>query len=157
MDSISRLETVPDETVDLVVSNYVLMDTPELEAAVSSFHRVLKPGGLAVLVFSHPCFPAGTSTSPDDPARVQYDWHHSYFERRRRVDPPWAHFTRDFIWFHRPLSDYWKAFAQAGFVVTDFEEPRLADERAHLAGSERERIKASSRPYSVAFRLVKAG
>ena len=157
VDSVSRLETVPDATIDLIVSNYVLMDTPELEETVSSFHRVLKPGGIAVLVFSHPCFPAGASTSPDDPTHVRYEWDHSYFERRRRVDPPWRHFTQEFIWFHRPLSDYWKAFTSAGFSVTDFEEPRLTEERFHLAGSDRERIKGSSRPYSVAFRLMKSG
>ncbi len=29
----------------------------------------------------------------------------------------WAHFTSAFIWFHRPLSAYWKAFRDAGFDV----------------------------------------
>lgn len=155
VDSISRLDTVADGTIDLIVSNYVLMDTPELEAAVSSFYRVLGPGGAAVVVFSHPCFPAAASVSSEDPVRTTYQWEHSYFERRRRLDPPWRHFSEDFIWFHRPLSDYWKAFVHAGFTVADFEEPRLTAERDHLAGSEKERVKASSRPYSVAFRLEK--
>ncbi|NNM34426.1 MAG: class I SAM-dependent methyltransferase, partial [Gemmatimonadetes bacterium] len=106
VDSISHLYSLADKTIDLIVSNYVLMDTPELEEAVSSFYRVLRPGGVAVLIFSHPCFPAGQSTSPDDPTRIAYHWNHSYFERRRRVDPAWGHFTEDFVWFHRPLSDY---------------------------------------------------
>jgi hypothetical protein len=73
------------------------------------------------------------------------------------VDPPWAHFTSDFIWFHRPLSDYWKAFQAAGFSVLDFEEPRIAKERYHLVENARKLAYSQSRPYSVAFRLEKNG
>jgi hypothetical protein len=106
-----------------------------------------------VLVFSHPCFPAGRAT----PSRkgLAYRWDEPYFEAGKRVDPPWGHFTSKFIWFHRPLSDYWKSFFEAGFRVTGFEEPRLSSERAHLATSERELSQYRSRPYSVAFRLEK--
>src|SRR5678816_829600 len=38
---------------DLVIANYVLMDTPDLHGTLHAFHRVLKPHGVAVLVFSH--------------------------------------------------------------------------------------------------------
>ena len=86
---------------------------------------------------------------------IRYHWHHNYFERRKRVDPPWKHFTTEFIWFHRPLSDYWKSFTEAGFVVREFEEPRLTEDRAHLAPSEKDRRSHQERPYSVAFRLRK--
>ena len=56
VDSCSELATVADASVDAIVSNYVLMDLPDLEGAVASFHRVLREGGHAVAVFSHPCF-----------------------------------------------------------------------------------------------------
>src|SRR5204863_9380600 len=135
-DSCSGLQSIDDEEFDLVVANYVLMDTPDLEGAVRAFHRVLRKGGAAVLVFSHPCFPAGRAETSAD-GRPTYRWPFPYFERHKVVDPPWAHFTSDFIWFHRPLSDYWKAFRSAGFSVEDFEEPRAT---------------GSTRPYSVAFK-----
>jgi len=74
-------------------------------------------------------------------------------ELQKCVDPPWAHFTSDFIWFHRPLSDYWKAFKAAGFELLDLEEPRLCEERSHLAPNARKRKNSRTRPYSIAFNL----
>ena len=80
---------------------------------------------------------------------------HIDFQQRKCIDPPWAHFTSDFIWFHRPLSDYWKSFTRAGFDVVDFEEPRVAESRFHLADTPRKLHNSKTRPYSVAFKLAK--
>ncbi len=155
VDSCSELRTCGDAGFDLVVSNYVLMDTPDLPGAARAFHRVLRPGGAAVLVFSHPCFPQGRAEDTPDGQGVTYTWDFPYFEPHKVTDPPWAHFTSEFIWFHRPLSDYWKAFTAAGFAVTDFEEPRLTGDRYHLAPSARKLRNSATRPYSVAFKLQK--
>ncbi len=155
IDSCTELRTIDDGEFDLLIANYVLMDTCDLNAAVAAFHRVLKPAGLAVLIFSHPCFPQGRARSEDEQGAIRYDWPFSYFENRRCVDPPWAHFQSDFIWFHRPLSDYWRAFTTAGFTVTDFDEPHLNPDRYHLANSESQIAKLNRRPYSVAFKLTK--
>jgi SAM-dependent methyltransferase len=139
----------------LVIANYVLMDTPDLHGTLHAFHRVLKPDGVAVLIFSHPCFPQGRATVSEDGEVIQYGWNFSYFEQRKYVDLPWAHFTAEFIWFHRPLSDYWKAFKAAGFVVVDFEEPRITAERYHLAKTARQLKDCQTCPASVAFKLQK--
>ena len=56
VDSCAELRTVNDESFDLVIANYVLMDTPDLQGTLHAFHRVLKTDGMAVLVFSHPVF-----------------------------------------------------------------------------------------------------
>jgi SAM-dependent methyltransferase len=156
VDSCAELATCADGQFDLVVANYVLMDTPDLEATMRAFARVLKAGGAAVLVFSHPCFPQGRADASGDGREVCYRWDFPYFEPRTCVDPPWGHFRHEFVWFHRPLSDYWKAFTAAGFAVVGFEEPRVTPERYHLAESERKLANSKARPYSVAFRLVKA-
>ena len=155
VDSCSELATLEDEYYDLLVTNYVLMDTPDLQEAMVAFNRVLKPDGLAVLVFSHPCFPQGRATVSADGEEIRYGWSFPYFEPRKCIDPPWAHFTSEFIWFHRPLSDYWKAFTAAGFAVVDFEEPRLSEDRYHMAKTANELRNSKSRPYSVAFKLRK--
>lgn len=154
-ESVATLASVDDDAFDAIVSNYVLMDAPDLEATVRSLYRVLRPGGLAVLIFSHPCFPQGRRNESADRSTVTYTWDFPYFEERRQVDPPWGHFEREFIWFHRPLSDYWKAFKAAGFVVEDFEEPRIAPERFASTPSAEMLRKLRERPYSVAFKLRK--
>lgn len=156
VDSASRLATIESESADLVVSNYVLMDLPDLEGAATAFARVLRKGGHAVAVFSHPCFPQGQYTYDDVTGRGYYTWDWNYFTRAKKVDPPWKHFRDEFIWFHRPLSDYWKVFRRAGFRVVEFDEPHLTPDREHLAESERRRFSYTTRPMSVIFLLEKA-
>jgi SAM-dependent methyltransferase len=156
VDSCSELITIGDEHFDMVIANYVLMDTPDLWGTMRTFNRVLRAGGAAVLVLSHPCFPQGGATVSGDGEGARYDWSFPYFEQRKCTDPPWGHFQSEFIWFHRPLSDYWKAFTAAGFVVVAFEEPRLTEDRYHLAENKRKLVNSKTRPYSVAFKLQKA-
>ncbi|MEP6962069.1 MAG: methyltransferase type 11, partial [Acidobacteriota bacterium] len=60
-----------------------------------------------------------------------------------------------FIWFHRPVSDYFKAFVGAGLSVAGFEEPRITEDRYHLAENARKLRSNRTRPYSVVFRLRK--
>ena len=43
----------PDDSFDLVYSHGVLHHTPEIESAVSEIHRVLKPGGRAMVMLYH--------------------------------------------------------------------------------------------------------
>jgi len=89
IDSCSELTIIEDNSIDLVISNYVLMDTP-------------------------------------DQKQVDYHWDFPYFQQRKCIARPWSHFTTEFIWLHRPLSDYWRAFTTAGFVVEAFDEPRMS-------------------------------
>jgi 2-polyprenyl-3-methyl-5-hydroxy-6-metoxy-1,4-benzoquinol methylase len=155
VDSYAELRALNDECFDLVIANYVLMDTADLHGTMRAFHRVLKPHGVAVLVFSHPCFPQERATVSRNGDEITYRWDFSYFEPKKCIDPPWAHGTADFIWFHRPLSDYWQAFVAAGFVVVDFEDPRITADRYHLAKTERQLKNCQTRPTSVALKLLK--
>jgi SAM-dependent methyltransferase len=153
IDSCSVLATVDSGSIELIVANYVLMDTPDLGETMKAFGRVLRAGGHAVVIFSHPCFPAGRARSADK--GVEYVWDFSYFDQRKCVDPPWNHFTSSFVWFHRPLSDYWRAFRAAGFEITDFDEPVITEDRYHLADSRAAVDHHRERPLSVAFQLRK--
>ena len=74
---------------------------------------------------------------------------------RKCLDPPWAHFTSECIWFHRSLLDYWKAGLGAGFIVVDFEEPKITADRYYLAKTARGLKNSQTHPYSVAFKLLK--
>ncbi len=154
VESCARLASVADQSLDRIVSNYVLMDLPELDATLCAFHRILKPGGGAVLVFSHPCFPLPDAVTPGAAPTASFVWRDSYFDERRVREPPWAHFSSDFIWYHRPLSRYWRAFRQAGFRVEDFDEPGPEGDAAAALTSER-RARLRLHPFSVAFHIAK--
>ncbi|MFT4711152.1 MAG: hypothetical protein ACI9D0_001204 [Bacteroidia bacterium] len=145
-------------TFDLAVSNYVMMDLPDHEAAIAGLFQALRPGGVAVLVLSHPCFPQGeTTTVAEDPRspQVTYRWNQNYFDARARIEPAWGRFTSAFPCYHRPISEYFRAFRAAGFAVTDCEEPRLEPERFHLVQDEDRKRRSQLLPYSIAFRLEK--
>lgn len=155
VDSCTTLTTVSDASQDAIVSNYVLMDVPDLSAALRSFFRVLKPGGRAVLVFSHPCFPAGFSEVTTDD-NLQYTWPFNYYDQQKIVEPPWAHFKNDFIWFHRPLSEYFRVFRETGFVVTDLREPHLNPELASQVTDPELKARLARVPFSMAFKLQRS-
>lgn len=150
VDDAQLLATIPDASVDRVVSNYVLMDLPDHEAALRAFARVLAPGGAAVVVFLHPCFAV-----PDGPERlegggVRYTWPKPYIGRWR-FQERWGDFTSDFLTFHRPLSDWWRAITAAGLRVVDFDEPMVPPDHPDLDPRVVERARWT--PFSVAFRL----
>jgi uncharacterized protein YhfF/SAM-dependent methyltransferase len=151
-------EQLAEGSFDLVLSNYVLMDLPHLDKALDGIYRALRPGGIAIAILSHPCFPQGETTTVDEDPRspsVTYRWTHNYFERRAHLEPAWGRFTSAFPCFHRSLSDYFGAFGAAGFQVTACEEPRLEPERFHLVSDERRKRRSQLLPYSIAFRLQK--
>lgn len=155
VDSCSELKTVCDDSIDMVIANYVLMDTPDLDATMRAFDRVLRAEGVAIVIFSHPCFPQGAATVSSGEVGVHYHWSFPYFQQRKCNDLPWGKFKEPFKWFHRPLSDYWKAFMGAGFEVVEFEEPRIAESSYHLAKDQKQLYNSQNRPCSVAFKLRK--
>lgn len=140
-ESMTDLTSFAEGSIGAIVSNYALMDTPDLRKTVQSFHRILKAGGLAVLVFSHPCF---NSLAEDE----------MYFDEIEKKEK-WGPFKTDFVYFHRPLSQYWRTFQEAGFVIEDFDEP-LANPNQPGFREEWKKI-YRKRPFSVAFKLRKAG
>jgi len=149
LDDGQTLATVADASIDRVVSNYVLMDLPDHEAALRAIARVLVPGGWAVAVFLHPCFDV-----PDGPERtgtgIRYAWPRPYADRWG-FRCTWGPFSSDFIAFHRPLADWWRAIRAAGLVVDDFDEPMVAIDRADVPAEEIAKARWTS--WSVAFRL----
>ena len=141
VDSCSSLQTIQDNSIDVIASNYVLMDLPDLKEAAESFYRVLKCGGRAGVIIGHPCF--------DQHDRSKF----SYYEERE-VSERWGFFTTPFIFYHRPLSTYWKIFRNAGFTVKEFDEPVVTppcpDSLDPVLFKE-----FRMNPYSVAFLLEK--
>jgi ubiquinone/menaquinone biosynthesis C-methylase UbiE len=140
VDSCSELKTILNESMDVVVANYVLMDVPNLPQTINNFYRVLKSGGKCVVVFSHPSF--------DELSEEEM-----YFDEIKKTDR-WGPFDSDFIYFHRPLNYYWKVFRKSGFLIEEFDEP-LAKDPNVVGFKEEWRKNYRKRPWSVAFLLRK--
>lgn len=156
--SASEMDFLPDVHFDKAVSNYVLMDIRDYEAALRHVFRVLKPGGIFIAVISHPCFgsgPAGWVTPALDTPRTEerFAWRVDNYFLRGPVVSQWGNLD-PVLSFHRPIQDYWRAFADAGFVVTDFDEPSITERgRRELSPWRVER--ALRIPYSCIFQLTK--
>jgi 2-polyprenyl-3-methyl-5-hydroxy-6-metoxy-1,4-benzoquinol methylase len=127
--TVCNLAMFEDETFDMVISNLVLMDLPDLDKAIKEFHRVLKKNGRLVFSIMHPCFSSppvrGWMRKPEDSNRKE-DWIYwkvdRYFDRSMeiwRFYPDWPPLHS----FHRPLSDYVKTLIENGFAIVNFEEP----------------------------------
>ena len=154
VDSVSELKKLSSNYYDIVVSNYVLQDTPDLDSVMKSLYNVSKDSCRLILVITHPCFPQSEFTELRDDNTVHYKWDFPYFEVKKEVFGPWAHFKSDFIAYQRPLSNYWRTFSDNGFIVTKFDEPVVKDPKKYGL-DERTFLARKMRPNSVIFELKK--
>lgn len=157
--SISHMPYLEDASFDAIVSNYVLMDTRDYEGAVREFARILRPGGVAVVIISHPCFHTpGSSWLREPPDSLRREdrlcWMVDQYFRRGMQQVYWGPFDTPFVYFHRTLGDYYATFQAAGLRVTDLVEPSVTERgERELAPYYVRHLKRI--PYSVAFRLVR--
>jgi len=109
-----------EELFDGVTCHFGLSDIDDLEGAVATIERVLRPGGFFAFSILHPCFPGwgGTGASPSWlPGR-------GYFTEEWWLSsgPPGGVRTKVGA-NHRMLSTYLNLFAQNGLVVEEVAEP----------------------------------
>lgn len=125
--SICNLSMFDDGTFDAVVSNLVLQDLQNIDEAMKELHRILRPEGKLAFSLMHPCFNSpvrGWVREPVDSDRKE-DWLFwkvdRYFDR---VAEEWRYYDLPPVYsFHRTLSDYVRVLNEAGFTITDLEEP----------------------------------
>lgn len=127
--SAEKLTGINDNRFNAVICILALQNIKNFQAAILEMHRVLKPGGRAVLVLNHPAFriPAGSFWGWDEQQKQQYRRVDSYMsEISQKVDMTQGVTEKQkkkYTWsFHRPLQNYFKAFAKAGFSVVRLEE-----------------------------------
>ncbi len=125
----SELDSVQNESFDGAFIVLALQNIKELNETIREAARVLVRGGTLVIVLNHPCFRILKSSSwgYDEAQKIQY----------RRVDAYGRPFSTEVemnpgaknpaekvhtLSFHRPLQEYFKAFASAGLVVVGLEE-----------------------------------
>jgi ubiquinone/menaquinone biosynthesis C-methylase UbiE len=118
--SVSGLD---DGSFDAVVCNFGLADIDDLEGALATIQRALKPGGSFVFSILHPCFAGAGTVAGTWPAGSRYYdegfWtaHSKYSTLRRQVGAN-----------HRTLSTYVNALSRHALVINAMAEPAPPDE-----------------------------
>lgn len=130
-----------DDSVDLVLCALAIHYVADRHAAFAEMHRVLRPGGVAVVSTQHPTT----------------DWLRkggSYFDRVLETDA-WSSLPagrNEVRYWREPLSDLCAAATDSGFVIQRLVEPR-ATEVIRERWPE-EHAKLSTRPGFLALRLL---
>ncbi|MBO4399503.1 MAG: methyltransferase domain-containing protein [Lachnospiraceae bacterium] len=111
----------PDERFDIVFCNQVLMDIENVADVLAECARILKPGGVFWCSIVHPAFYNGEWTKAEDGTvgkRIT-----SYITPHAAENRFWGETTH----YHRPLSFYLNAAADAGLMLRHAEEPKVYD------------------------------
>jgi ubiquinone/menaquinone biosynthesis C-methylase UbiE len=122
------LEGLESESFDGVVCYMALMDIPDLDRAVQSVARVLRPEGWFVFVITHPCFKApATGDLVDHVNKSVRRTVGRYFDEGYWDGPGLHSETLPVGAFHRTLSTYVAALTRAGLVIEQLREPQQFD------------------------------
>ncbi|MBR6185990.1 MAG: class I SAM-dependent methyltransferase [Clostridia bacterium] len=111
-----------DASFDLIFCNQVLMDVEGIEDIFHECRRVLKNRGILYYSIVHPAFYSGSWLTDENGRK--------YAKAVSRYLRPYVfqnHFGGETAHFHRPLSAYLNAAANAGFHLVRAQEPRSYD------------------------------
>jgi len=118
-----RALPLPAAFFDAVVCNHSLNELRDLGPAFAEFGRVLKPGGILVVLMLHPCFYGGRRD--ESGRRIELD-PDEYFAARRveqRFNVSGLFSPAPTVIWVRPLESYFALLADAGFFVERLWEP----------------------------------
>jgi SAM-dependent methyltransferase len=106
------------EVFDVGVCSFGLSDIDDLDGALATVRRVLRPGGSFVFSILHPCFPGGTGVSGSWPADGSY-----YDERWWQADGSLSTLRQRVGANHRSLSTYLNSLRGHGLLLDEIAEP----------------------------------
>ena len=129
-DDAQTLSSIADATFEGVLCNMALVDIPDIDATCHTVHRILREGGWFAFSITHPCFltPVSTWEIAAD-GSVSREVRGYFSEGFWRSDNPRG--VRGQVGaYHRMLSGYLNALAEAGFLLERVVEPRATGQIA---------------------------
>ncbi|MGG2016331.1 class I SAM-dependent methyltransferase [Bacillus sp. S10(2024)] len=124
-----KLDFLTDAQYDLIVSNMVIQDLENYEAALSEMYRLLKKDGTFIFSILHPCFVTpnsgwiGREQVDQQYWKVQRYFYEGVYDQRFPI-----HSDEKVVFYHRTLTSYFKAIHQVGFTLVDVIEPMPSEE-----------------------------
>ena len=126
---VERPDALAGETFDGVLCNMALMDIPNLEPALRTVARILRPGGWLVFSIIHPCYNPARSGEQETPQGIVRTvagyFTEGYWRSDTRPGP-----TGKVGSYHRMLSTYVNALFAVGLTIERMAEPRLTGRHA---------------------------
>lgn len=127
-EDVTSPRALEGETFDVVACNHALADIDDLDGALATVARVLRPGGRFVFSILHPCFPGFDEITPSS-----WPWAGGY-----RAEGWWLADNPGFRGKvgsnHRMLSTYVNALVRHGLAIEEAAEPEaMADMLARQA------------------------
>jgi ubiquinone/menaquinone biosynthesis C-methylase UbiE len=137
IDDAHELQTIPDGSVGVVVSQLALMDILDHRRMFRAARRILHPGGVFAFSVLHPCFEGRPFHFPDNPPLMldEQGVPTAYLVRRYATEGFW-HSGGDGMRghmgaYHRTLATYINDLIRCGFCLEYMEEPLLANSGLH--------------------------
>jgi SAM-dependent methyltransferase len=130
---IGNLANLPDlesAAFDLAISSMAFMNIENAGEAFCEIARLLRPNGRFVFSIPHPCYPRITGNHGVFAADAQgEEWLKEFCVANYHTEGRFDVIINEasIPTFHRTLGTYFSLLALAGFVVTDFCEPRPVD------------------------------
>ncbi len=118
-DDAATCAVLDDDSFDVVVCSFALSDIDDLDGALTTVTRVLRPSGRFAFSMLHPCFAGGGDVSGAWPSRSTY-----YDEQHWYADDAASSLRRQVGANHRMLSTYLNALTRHGLSLTELVEPR---------------------------------
>ena len=115
---VASAPALDDAAFDAVVCNFGLSDIDDLDGALATVCRTLRPGGAFAFSILHPCFPGGAAISGAWPRSGRY-----YDEGYWVADGGASSLRRRVGANHRMLSTYLNALSRHGLRLTETSEP----------------------------------
>lgn len=124
-----KLDNLESGTFDLIVSNMVIQDLADFEAAFSEMYRLLKEGGYYIYSILHPCFvtPESGWIRDENGNKTHWKIDNYFYEGVYEQQIP-ADSDEKIVYYHRTLTSYFKAIQRAGFSVEALVEPKPSQE-----------------------------
>lgn len=124
-----KLDDLTSSTFDMIVSNMVIQDLANYEAAFNEMYRLLKEGGYYIFSILHPCFvtPESGWVRNEEGEKTYWQVDNYFFEGVYEQQIP-ADSEEKIVFYHRTLTSYFKAIQKAGFKIEALVEPKPSQE-----------------------------